>query len=200
MPPKFPLSILIVCLYSPLFSEAINIELKNPYEVDSREVEKNLMRFEQQDSPPERVKDKTPVPEVNKPGAHAPRAGSSAPVAGSDPFQRPSLEKLIIEKHFSDNPVNPHRGLALKIPKGKVISSKEGKVITIGKMEGYQKYIIVDHGNGFFTIYGNMDKIAVEEGQVVQKGSSLGTIVKDKSLYFQLNLGGKAIDPAKYVN
>lgn len=192
--------LLVLTAHLPLFSEVIKIELKNPYEVDPREAERELVRFEQQDAPPERVKEKIPVPQVTKPGSNAPKPGAEVGSSGNDPFQRPSLEKLIIEKHFSDNPVNPHRGLALKIPEGRVISSKDGKIITIGKMEGYQKYIIVDHGNGFFTVYGNMDQISVAEGQVVRKGNSLGTVLRDKSLYFQINLGGKAVDPSKYVN
>jgi murein DD-endopeptidase MepM/ murein hydrolase activator NlpD len=186
-----------------LSSEVIQFELKNPYEVNPKQLEnklegfeervgKKLVRFEEQDSPPPKVKEKSPLPQASKPIKPIPEATGS--------FDRPSLEKLLIQKHFSDNPVNPHRGLAIKVSDGKVVSSKDGKVIVVGNMEGYKNYLILEHENGFFTVYGNLEQISVAEGQHVKKGNYLGTVAKEKNLYFQMNLGGKAVDPSKYFN
>lgn len=50
-----------------------------------------------------------------------------------------------------------------------------GKVVTVlNKPSGYGLHVIVDHGNGYWSLYAHMDKVYVKEGQLVTKNTILG--------------------------
>jgi murein DD-endopeptidase MepM/ murein hydrolase activator NlpD len=115
-------------------------------------------------------------------------------------FTRPFNQKLITTVNFSANPENPHKGVVYSpIDIGSVLSSMEGRVVAIDYMDGYYNYVIVEHPNGFFTVYGNLDEVFVAEGQTVKKGEVLGNLVKEKGLYFQVNQGKKILDPISLI-
>ncbi|MCB1192012.1 MAG: M23 family metallopeptidase [Leptospiraceae bacterium] len=105
-----------------------------------------------------------------------------------------------IHKSFSDNPERPHKGILFQPDEfGEVISPLDGKVVVKDYMDGYEKYIIIEHNNGYSTVYGNLDEIYVDEEQSVKKGVLIGTLVKHKGLYFQINRGKKPVDPNKLL-
>lgn len=111
-------------------------------------------------------------------------------------FARPHNQKLLILTNYSNDSEEPHRGiLYLPIETGNVLSAKEGKIVLIDYMDGYHNYIIIEHANGYFTVYGNLNMIYVEEGQSIKKGETLGLLLKEKGLYFQITQGKKTIDP-----
>ncbi len=115
-------------------------------------------------------------------------------------FTRPYNQKLITVVNFSANPENPHKGVVYSpIEMGSVLSSMEGRVVAIDYMDGYHNYVILEHSNGFFTVYGNLDEVFVGEGQSVKKGAILGNLVKEKGLYFQVNQGKKILDPISLI-
>jgi lipoprotein YgeR len=111
-------------------------------------------------------------------------------------FSRPHNQKLLILTNYSNDSQEPHRGiLYLPIETGNVLSAKEGKIVLIDYMDGYHNYIIIEHANGYFTVYGNLNMVYVEEGQSIKKGETLGVLLKEKGLYFQITQGKKTIDP-----
>lgn len=190
--------ILIFLIVFNLFAEAKSIQLKNPHEITIQELE--LMRLEQRDEPPARTQEKNPVPEVSKPGSEKPKSNvEEKPTSNKIRLFKPTKD-YFIEKSFSDNPANPHRGIAIKTNSEEVFPANDGRIVSIGNMEGYKTYIIVDHGNGVYTVYGNLDYTQATEGQVVRKGNVIGKVSRSKSLYFQVNIGSKAVDPTKHLN
>lgn len=121
-------------------------------------------------------------------------------VKQSSQFTRPFNQKLIATVNFSPNPENPHKGIVFSpIEIGSVISSMEGRVVAIDFMDGYYNYVIIEHANGYFTVYGNLEEVFVAEGQTVKKGETLGNLVKEKGLYFQVNQGKKTLDPISLI-
>lgn len=69
---------------------------------------------------------------------------------------------------------------------------------------GYGKLVIIDHGDGFFTIYGNLKEVYVSPGNLVSQGEVIGLLGKDPLenlplLHFEIRYGGKAVDPLYFL-
>lgn len=69
---------------------------------------------------------------------------------------------------------------------------------------GYGNYCIIDHGNGYWTLYGHSEGIVVSVGQTVKQGDVLGTVGSTgystgPHLHFEIRLNGVAMDPTNYV-
>lgn len=86
-----------------------------------------------------------------------------------------------------------------------VIAVADGKVIFAGQFRSYGNVVIVDHGEGFFTIYGFLSQIEAQQGQTVIEGQIIGLIGQDtqgpgmgsnqSALYFEIRKGTSAQDP-----
>ncbi len=84
-----------------------------------------------------------------------------------------------------------------------------GKVIFAGAFRSYGQVVIIDHGQGFFTIYGFLKEIKAYVGQVVKSGTVIGTCGHDTqgtamgqgkaALYFEVRSGTQALDPLIYL-
>lgn len=59
-----------------------------------------------------------------------------------------------------------------------VMSVLDGVVSTITYIRGHGNIIILDHGGGFSTVYAQIDNIAVQENEYVQRGSTIATVIK----------------------
>ena len=60
-----------------------------------------------------------------------------------------------------------------------IVASQGGTVVTAGwNAGGYGNYVVIDHGNGYRTLYGHMlnNSIAVKPGQVVTQGQKIGVM------------------------
>ena len=73
--------------------------------------------------------------------------------------------------------VRSHNGVDIGASYGSAIwSAAGGTVVSAGWNGGYGKCVIVNHGNGYTTVYGHMSRIAVSAGQSVSMGSVLGYV------------------------
>ena len=57
---------------------------------------------------------------------------------------------------------------------GAVCAADSGTVITATYNDGYGNYIIIDHGNGYQTLYAHMSGLAVGSGSSVSQGQTIG--------------------------
>jgi murein DD-endopeptidase MepM/ murein hydrolase activator NlpD len=70
-----------------------------------------------------------------------------------------------------------HTGIDFGAPYGVPIKAADsGIVILASYNRGYGKCVIIDHGNGYQTLYGHCSSLAVSEGQTVSKGSIIGYV------------------------
>lgn len=83
--------------------------------------------------------------------------------------------------------------------RSRVISSEAGVVKRAGYMRGFGKYVVVNHGNRYLTVYSNLMVINVREGDRIGKGESIGLISDDRTLHFQIDYAGKPRNPLEYL-
>lgn len=86
-----------------------------------------------------------------------------------------------------------------------VLASDTGTVTYAGCIKyGYGCYIIVDHANGFQTLYGHLSAIAVSAGQAVNQEQQIGTMGSTGNstgphLHFEIRSGGTLLNPQNYL-
>ncbi|MGA1874210.1 MAG: M23 family metallopeptidase [bacterium] len=87
----------------------------------------------------------------------------------------------------------------------KVRASADGRVFRKGYDSDYGYYIILDHGNGYKTVYGHLKKILVEKRQSIERGDVIGLVGSTgrstgPHLHYEIRYKGKPINPSKYVH
>lgn len=55
-----------------------------------------------------------------------------------------------------------------------IYASNNGNVYRATYSDSYGNYIIINHNNGYYTLYAHLSKISVKEGQLVRKGMEIG--------------------------
>lgn len=78
-----------------------------------------------------------------------------------------------------------------------------GRVAFADWLRGYGLLIIIDHGQGFMSLYGHNESLLHEVGAWVEPGEAISVVGantgSDQGLYFELRKSGKAIDPAAWL-
>ncbi len=96
---------------------------------------------------------------------------------------------------YSRNAESGTYGVTLRVNGQAVKTLAEGKVYSAGKLRGYGRYVIVDHGHGWHTLYSNLSRIDVQTGQQIHRGASLG-VARHKRLFLVVSYRGNPINPS----
>ncbi|MBM9578184.1 peptidoglycan DD-metalloendopeptidase family protein [Leptospira sp. 201903070] len=115
----------------------------------------------------------------------------------SRPFLRfPLKSKPPVQSVFTKLSFAPNKGVLFKASRhNEVRPASPGKVLVVDEMDGYNKFIILEHKNGYSSVYANLKSISVSEGETVDSSQIIGSLESGKGLYFQLNHGSSAVDP-----
>jgi murein DD-endopeptidase MepM/ murein hydrolase activator NlpD len=98
-----------------------------------------------------------------------------------------------------------HAGIDFTAPRGTPIQSTgNGKVVKAGNGQGYGKRVMIDHGYGYKTLYGHMDRIDVKVGDVVKRGQAIGIVGSTgvstaPHCHYEVHYKGRKIDPIQFV-
>lgn len=98
-----------------------------------------------------------------------------------------------------------HTGIDMACPTGTpILASMSGKVTTTGINRVYGNYVIIDHGNGYQTLYAHMSKIIATKGQWVSQGTRIGLVGSTgystgPHLHFTVYKNGKLVDPKTVI-
>ncbi|QQO10968.1 M23 family metallopeptidase [Breznakiella homolactica] len=98
-----------------------------------------------------------------------------------------------------------HEGFDLAAPEGTdVFAARDGIVTDTGEDPIFGKYIIIQHGETWFSLYGHLSVILADLRSSVQSGTLIGRVGSTGQstgphLHFELRQNGKAQDPGKYL-
>ena len=99
-----------------------------------------------------------------------------------------------------------HNGIDVGAAYGAAVIAADGGVVTLADVYGgYGNCVMIDHGNGYVTLYGHLSSISVSEGQGVSSGSTIGYvgssgIATGPHLHFEVFSGGSRIDPEQFFS
>jgi len=79
----------------------------------------------------------------------------------------------------------------------------DGKVVFADNFLGYGKLVIIDHGDGFISLYAHLSTISVETGNDVSQGTIIGLVgdtgsLNEPQLHFEIRRDGQPVDPMHY--
>ncbi|EET46087.1 peptidase, M23 family [Neisseria sicca ATCC 29256] len=86
-----------------------------------------------------------------------------------------------------------------------IVSSIAGGTVTYAdELEGFGKVIVIDHGDGYISIYSGLSEIEVAKGYAVAAGNRLGisgTLPSGmEGLYLEVRYNGQAMNPLSWIS
>lgn len=96
-------------------------------------------------------------------------------------------------------------GVVLAAPRGREVRAVyHGRVVFADWLAGMGLLVIVDHGEGYMTLYGYNETILKNAGDWVAPGDVIATVgdsggQKQSSLYFELRRGSEPVNPRHWV-
>jgi septal ring factor EnvC (AmiA/AmiB activator) len=121
-----------------------------------------------------------------------PYQGSSGGLGGSLPWP--------VSGDIVENAAPSMKGVTIKANKGTDIKCVDDGIVDYARWfdgVGYGQMVIINHGNGFRTLYAHASDILVKEGQKVIKGQTIAKVgdtgsLKGPELYFEVWKGSEA--------
>lgn len=123
---------------------------------------------------------------------------------GTGKFARPVLSGSI-SSSFGMRWGKMHKGIDITGNKN-IMAADNGIVLYVGdKGDGYGNQIIIDHQNGYRTVYGHLSQILTSKGKVVEKGEKIGIMgsTGDSTgthLHFEVQRNGVPENPLKFIS
>lgn len=122
-------------------------------------------------------------------------------------FRSPLKTRYRLTSHFGPR-ADPftgtrsnHTGIDMACPSGTpILAAASGTITYSGTSPVFGYYVIINHGNGYQTLYGHMSKILAKKGQWVSQGTRIGLVGSTgystgPHLHFTVFKNGKLVDP-----
>jgi len=98
-----------------------------------------------------------------------------------------------------------HDGIDIDVPEGRLVyAAAPGEVFFYGEQPGYGNVLILEHADGYYTMYGHLSSSFVEQGRFVEAGQGIAQsgntgISSGPHLHFEVRNGQFPIDPLRYL-
>ncbi|MBN2620637.1 peptidoglycan DD-metalloendopeptidase family protein [candidate division WOR-3 bacterium] len=107
--------------------------------------------------------------------------------------------------HPKYNTTTKNNGVDIRSAYGEnIYSVAPGNIVYADRFMGYGNMVLIDHHDGFYSLYGHLSEILVETGIHVDKGRIIGRVGESGSLsgpmlHFELRKDGTPVDPLAYL-
>jgi septal ring factor EnvC (AmiA/AmiB activator) len=97
------------------------------------------------------------------------------------------------------------KGVFIRAPQGaEVHAVAAGRVVFADWLRGFGNLLVLDHGEGFLTVYGNNETLLANAGERVGAGEVIASVGNtggnaDPGLYFEMRFQGRPIDPLRWA-
>jgi len=142
------------------------------------------------------------------PQPKAPATNIRAELGGRFAFPLASYKKITspfgYRRHPISGDVRMHTGVDLAAQTGtKIYAADSGTVIHSGWLGGYGYCVMVDHHNGYVSLYGHCSKLVVDVGDNVRRGDYIAQVGSTGAstgphLHFEIRRNGTPIDPLQF--
>ena len=98
------------------------------------------------------------------------------------------------------------QGIEITAAEGTAIRAvAPGRVVYVGWLEGYGKTVILDHGQGYFTLYAHASVTLVAQHAAVGAREEIARVgstdsLRGSGLHFEIRKGPEALDPAAWLS
>lgn len=110
-----------------------------------------------------------------------------------------------MRKHPISKELKMHKGVDFKAPIGTPVKATGDGIVKNVKQHttGYGNHIIIDHGDGYETVYAQLSMTQVKEGQRINKGEKIGEVGSSGAstgphLHYEVRKNGQNENPADY--
>ncbi|MBI1175543.1 MAG: peptidoglycan DD-metalloendopeptidase family protein [Sideroxydans sp.] len=97
------------------------------------------------------------------------------------------------------------KGLFLRAASGQAVKAvAAGRVVFADWLRGFGNLLIIDHGKGYMSLYGNNETLYKQVGDTLRGGDTVAAVGnsggnENSGLYFELRYEGKPLDPMQWV-
>ena len=111
-----------------------------------------------------------------------------------------------VKRYINNIPRNPHLGLDIAAPIGTPIYAAESGLIVLARDFFYRgKNILIDHGFSLKTSYSHLNRMVVQEGDMVKRGEIIGYMgesgrVTGSHLHFEVIFIGEKLNPVFFLS
>jgi septal ring factor EnvC (AmiA/AmiB activator) len=80
----------------------------------------------------------------------------------------------------------------------------DGRVSLVTYLTGYGNTIIIDHGDGYYTVYAHFEEIQVEDGDLISEGDIIGRVgdsgsLEGPKLHFEIYANDLTVNPQQWL-
>ena len=132
-------------------------------------------------------------------------AGADPEAESGRPTSWPLTQRGFVTQTLLEGDAGEHPGLDIAVPADSYIrAAGAGIVVEVGEDPVYGRFVKLDHGEGYRTVYAHASKTLVELGQSVRRNEVIalsGSTGRSTAphLHFEVLLNGEAVDPLTMV-